>query len=175
MEDRSRLFILKVLIITLLPMQVHSQTTFTLKEYAIKDSSFYHELSSLLFSDTVFGSKSKYTFIMRYNTTTVHTDYLTDQQFSANFNIANLMDGQSILGATGIGSKVTGFFYIREMTCFISKSTQTDFVDKYLAPTNNERQFKIYDSFPSVGGFTDVYMNILSSGKIEIVRIIRTE
>jgi hypothetical protein len=177
MEDRSKAFILGVLIIILLPMQTYSQTTFTLKEYAIKDSSFYNELCSVLFSDTAFGDRAspKYVFAMHYDTTTIHIDYLTEETFSADFNIFDLIDEADILGATDAGKKAIGYFYIKDMVCFILEPTQTDFISQYLILTCKKRRFKIHDSFPSVGGFTSVYMNILSNGKIEVVRILRSE
>jgi hypothetical protein len=151
--------------------------TFTLKEYAIKDSSFYNELCSILFSDTVFGSQvlSIHAFSMCYDTTIKQFDYLTGENFSASFSVFGLIDEANILSATDEGKKAIGYFYIKDMVCFILKPTQTDFISQYLILTNKKRLFKFYDSLPVVGGSSDVYMNILSNGKIDVVRILRSE
>lgn len=166
-----------ITIILFLSMQSFAQTTFTLKEYAIKDSSFYNELCSVLFSDTVFGSQilSIHAFAMCYDTTIKQFDYLTGENFSASFNVSGLIDEAGILSATDAGKKAIGYFNIKDKVCFILKPTQTDFISQYLILSNKKRLFKFYDSLPVVGSSPDVYMNILSNGKIEVLRILRYE
>ena len=188
----NKIRLLMVLLLTLFAMQIYSQqikqTTFTLEEYKIKDTVFYNELCTVLFSDTVFGTKTylewhtkklhnRFYFAMSgYDTNFVHIDDETDETFSANFNIFQLMDGHAILGATKEGKGVIGYFYIlnKNMICFILDLTHSDFVHQYFTPTKRRRQFTIQDWFV-FGGFTDVYMNILPNNKIEIVRIFRSE
>jgi hypothetical protein len=167
-----------IILLALCPIQLYSQKeTFTIEEYGIKDSNFQNELYSVLFSDTIFGSKksSQYFFAMRYDTNFVHVDYRTGKNFSAHFNIFELMDGSDVLKVTNIGKKVIGYFYIKDIPCFILNSTQHDFVLQYLIPLNKKRVFTFWNHPPNVGGFIDVYMNILPNQKIEIVRILRCE
>jgi hypothetical protein len=162
---------------TLLPIQVYSQTRFTLQEYAIKDSSFYNDLCSILFSDTVFSSKlNSYRYLgMIYDTTNNHYDYLTDKTFYAPLNIFELMDGSAILRATNKGKEAIGYYDIENRICFILKSTQIDFINQYFILTGKKKQFKFYDSFPCVGGFTDVYMDIFPSEKIKVIKVLKSE
>jgi hypothetical protein len=147
--------------------------SFVLQEYAIKDSSFYNDLCSVIFSDTVFSSKlNSYRYLgMSYDTINNRYDYLTEETFYAPLNIFELIDGS----VTKIGKEAVGYYYIENKICFILKSTQIDFINQYFIPTGKKKQFKIYDSFPNVGGFTDVYMDILLSGKIKVIKVLRSE
>ena len=162
---------------TLLPIQVYSQTRFTLQEYAIKDSSFYNDLCSVLFSDTVFSSKlNSYRYLgMIYDTTNNHYDYLTNETFYAPLNIFELMDGSAIIHITKKGKEAIGYYRIENRIFFILKSTKIDFINQYFIPTGQKKQFKFYDSFPCVGGFTDVYMDILTRDEIKVIKILRSE
>ena len=108
-------------------------------------------------------------------TSVVYNNEKIDNIHAIENNIFDLIDEADILGATDAGKKAIGYFYIKDMVCFILEPTQTDFISQYLILTCKKRRFKIHDSFPSVGGFTSVYMNILSNGKIEVVRILRSE
>jgi len=163
---------------TLLPMQLYAQqmeqATFTLEEYSIKDSNFYNDLCSVLFSNTIFNIRSNYFFAMRYDTNAVHIGDETRDTFSANFLVFNLMDGSTILHVTKNGKAVIGYFYIKNMPCFILNSTQHDFILQYLIPTDKKKQFTFQNRY-SEGGFTSVYMNVQPNGKIEVVRVFKCE
>lgn len=195
MYDKIKIHrLLMVLLLTLFSMQIHSQKnkqiTFTLQEYKIKDINFYNELSTVLFLDTVFGTKAylewhtkilhnRFYFVMHYDTNAVHVDYETEGIFSANFNICKLIGKGDILSMIKNGKGIIGYFYImnKNMICFISDSTHSDFVQQYLISTNKKRKFTFSESsdFLYIGGFTDVYMNILPNNKIEIIRVFRDE
>ncbi|GHU86553.1 hypothetical protein FACS1894153_3850 [Bacteroidia bacterium] len=177
MENKDIKIIINLFIIILLPMQVYSQTKFTLQEYAIKDSSFYNDLCSVLFSDTVFSTKlNSYRYLgVSYDTINNRYDYLTGETFYAPLNIFELMDGSDIIRTTKAGKATTGYCYIENKICFILKSTQIDFINQYFILTDKKKQFKFYDSFPCVGGFTDVYMDILPSGKIKVIKVLKSE
>jgi len=169
------------MILIFFPKQIYSQQnkqeSFTAVEYSINDSSFYNELCAILFSDTIFTAKepSKYFFAMHYDTSSTYTDFIQkEQKFSANLNIFEIMTG-SLFRVTNAGKDVIGFFYINFIPCFILNSTQPDFITEYLTPTDTKREFKLWDFFPIIGGFTDVYLNILSNKKIEIVKVFRYE
>jgi len=171
--------LLKVVVfLVLLPLQLYAQqkerTTFILEEYSIKDSNFYNDLCSVLFSDTIFDTRGNYFFAMEYNTNAVHIDDETEETFSANFTVFDLMDGNTILHVTKNGKGVIGYFYINNRPCFILNSTQNDFIFQYLMPADKKRRFTFRERAVE-GGFTDVYMNILPNGEIEIVRVLKCE
>jgi hypothetical protein len=146
--------------------------SFALQEYAIKDSAFYNDLCSILFSDTVFAKLNSYRYLaMSYDTINNRYDYLMKETFYAPLNIFELMDGS----VTKTGKEAIGYYYIENKICFILKSTQIDFINQYFISTDKKKQFEIDDSFPNVGGFTDVYMDILPSGKIKVIKVLKSE
>jgi len=177
-----------VVLLSLFSIKIYSQkinqTTFTLKEYKIKDSIFYSELCTVLFSDTAFGtdtywytkkSLSRFFLAMKYDTNTVSVDEEIRETFSANFLVFNLIDGNSILWATKNGKGVIGYFYIKkDVICFILDKTNSDFIQQYLIHTNKKRRFAFSDTH-SFGGSTGVLMNILPNSKIEIIRVFKCD
>ena len=177
MTDKTKIHRLLIIggLLLMCSVQLYSQrskqVSFTLGEYSIKDSNFYNELCTILFSDTIFGRMAPWRFLaMRYDTNFIHTDYEKGGTFSANFNIFDLMDGGDILHTTKSGKGVIGYFCIKGMPCFILNSTQQGFVLQYLIQTDKKRRFTFRD-LRSEGGYTSVYMNILPNKKIEVVRV----
>lgn len=162
--------------ILLLSVRCFSQTTFTLKEYTLNPS-FYQDLCSVVFSDTVYGAdiSSVLAFAMYSDTLIKHYDYFTGEYFSASFCISDLIDELSILSATDAGRKAIGYFYLKDKICFIIALNRINSMSEYLSITDKKKEFVISDPSPSIGGVADVYMNILPKGRIDVVRILRYE
>lgn len=162
--------------ILLLSMQCFSQTTFTLKEYTLNPI-FYKNLCSVVFSDTIYGTdiSSVLAFAIYSDTLIKQYDYMTGEYFSASCCISGLIDELSILSATNAGKKVIGYFYLKDKICFIIALNRINSISKYLSITDKKKEFGISDSIPSIGGAADVYINILPTGCIDVVRILRYE
>jgi len=174
--------------LALFPIQLYSQqmeieqVTFTLEEYSIKDSNFYNDLCSVLFSSSLFDPNptGNYSSAMCYDTNAAYIDYEVREKkigkkkkreiFSANFRIFSLMNGAEVLHVTKNGKRIIGYFCIENMTCFILDSTQQDFILQYLMPIDKRRQFTVWN-IGGESGYIDVYMNIQPDWKIEVVKI----
>lgn len=163
--------------VLLLSMQCFSQTTFTLKEYTLNPT-FYKNLCSVIFSDSIYGTddiSSVLAFAIYSDTLIKQYDYMTGEYFSASFCISGLIDEPSILSATDAGKKAIGYFYLKDKICFIIALNRINSISKYLSITDKKKEFGISDSIPSIGGAADVYINILPTGCIDVVRILRYE
>jgi hypothetical protein len=141
--------------------------SYYLKEYAIKDTTFYNQLCSIVFSDTTCSIDYNY-FMLFGGYESRYFDYVLMDYFNSNFNISVVLADNY--------SQSLGFFYLNEKICFIKKMP-TELILHFLTSTKNTRKFHYWKDdnpdylAPYLEFEPEWNMELHKEGNIEIKRI----
>lgn len=138
--------------------------TFFSREYIIKDTSFYNDLVSFIFKDTLcISEKKNHSFFLIYDTSYSYIDIQTRMLIPSSLNVF-------LVPNTNFGDISKGFIKINNMICFLTNSMPNHVIDNYFIPTKKKNKFKLWiNELPFTESIPEWNMNI-KNGKLIIER-----